>query len=70
MARISSERWIVGIDLLVAPDMQIVEFDIDRPNIRFELADQIERPLLERRVGIRALNSMRIADEYVIFEKR
>ena len=58
------------IDLLVAPDMQIVEFDIDRPNIRFELADQIERPLLERRVGIRALNSMRIADEYVIFEKR
>jgi hypothetical protein len=40
--------------------MQIVDFDIDRPNIRFELADQIERPFLERRVGIRALNSMRI----------
>ena len=58
------------VDLLVAPDMQVVEFDIDSPNVGFELVDQIERPLLERRVGTRALNSMRIADEYVVFEKR
>ena len=41
------------IDLLVPPDVQIVEFDIDRPDIGFEPADQIESPVLERRVGCR-----------------
>ena len=58
------------IDLLIPPDMQIVEFGIDRPDIGFESANQLERPVPKRRVRFAALNSVRIADENVIFEMR
>ena len=52
----------------IAPDDEIVEFDVDDTNIRFEATDQFERPIPQRSIGIRAHHAMRIADERVVFE--
>ena len=59
-----------GIDLFVPPNMQIVEFRINRPDVRFESANQLECPVPKGRVGFASVNSVRIADENVIFEIR
>ena len=38
------------IDLLIPPDMQIVELGIDRTDVGFQSADQFKRPIAQRRV--------------------
>ena len=59
-----------GINLLVAPDMQIIEVSVDQPDVRFQLAYQFERPLFERRVGVARTDAVRIAHKGVEFEIR
>jgi hypothetical protein len=54
----------------VSPYAQIVEFGINCRDIGFEPADELQRPVLKRRIGAAGARAVRIAHENIIFEMR
>ena len=58
------------VDLLVAPDVQIVEFGIDQADIGFQPAYQLQSPVPEWEFAVALREPMRIAHESVVFKVR